>query len=199
MLLFHLFIELNLPFIYISPHLSSMPLPCNKVSLRLRNILGSYRPRLGMLQLELAGSLELGSLTVLPLWAHLLPLFLKPFPSLGLCPPCSSFPGGDGWASGGAICHVFAQPLPATSILQVCPPLLFPSAVRDVTPQTLTKIFVFGSESSYNILPTNFDFVCKNYRVYMCTPMSYAGSAPAVLLVRCRVTTTSMTSSWRMR
>ena len=51
-------------------------------------------------------------------------------------------------------------------ILQVCPPLLFPSAVRDGASQTLTKLFVFGSESSHNILPTNFDFVCKNYRVY---------------------------------
>ena len=32
----------------------------------------------------------------------------------------------------------------------------------------------------YIELPTNLDFVCKNknYRVYMCTPMSYAGSAP---------------------
>ena len=48
-------------------------------------------------------------------------------------------------------------------------------------PQTLTKLFVFGSESSYNILPTNSDFVCKNYRVYMCTPMPYAGSAPPSL------------------
>ena len=46
--------------------------------------------------------------------------------------------------------------------------------------QTLTKLFVFGSESSYNILPTNFDFVCKYYRMYMCTPMSYAGSTPAL-------------------
>jgi hypothetical protein len=46
--------------------------------------------------------------------------------------------------------------LQATSIHQVCPPLLlFPSAVRDGAPQTLTKLFVFGSESSHNILPTN--------------------------------------------
>jgi len=70
------------------------------------------------------------------------------------------------------------SPLPATSILQVCPPLLFPYAVRDGAPQTLTKLFVFGSESSYKILPTNFYFVCKNYWVYMCSPMFYAGSAP---------------------
>ena len=48
-------------------------------------------------------------------------------------------------------------------VLQVCPPLLFPCTVRDGAPQTLTKLFVFESESSYNILPTNFDFVCKNY------------------------------------
>ena len=46
-------------------------------------------------------------------------------------------------------------------------------------PNTLTKLFVFGSESSNNMLPTNFDSCCKNYRVYMCTLMSYAGSSPA--------------------
>jgi hypothetical protein len=45
--------------------------------------------------------------------------------------------------------------------------------VPDGAPQTLAKLFVFGSESSY------FDFVRKNYLVYMCTPMSYAWSAPA--------------------
>ena len=57
--------------------------------------------------------------------------------------------------------------LPATSASSryACP-LLFPSAVRDGAPQTLTRLFVLGSESSYNILPTNFDFVCENYRVY---------------------------------
>ena len=37
-------------------------------------------------------------------------------------------------------------PLPATSIYQVCSPLLFPSAVRDGASQTLTKLFVFGSD-----------------------------------------------------
>jgi len=73
----------------------------------------------------------------------------------------------------------------ASSKPQVWPPLLFPSAVRDGAPQTLTKLFVFGSESSYyNILPTNFDSVCKNYRVYICTPMSYAGSAPDLELAK---------------
>jgi hypothetical protein len=123
-----------------------------------------------------AGSLEVGSLTALPLRGAASGSS-PPFRSLlsDSLLPCSSFPGGDDWASGGAICPVFAQ-----RILQVCPPLLFPSAVRDGAPQTLTKLFVFGSESSYNILPTNFDFICKNYRVYMCTPMSYAGSAPAL-------------------
>ena len=72
--------------------------------------------------------------------------------------PCSTFPGGgDDWASGGSIYPIFAQPFAGDErILQVCPPLLFPSAVRDGAPQTLTKLFVFGSESSYNKLPTNF-------------------------------------------
>ena len=73
--------------------------------------------------------------------------------------PCSSFPGGDDWASGGTICPVFGQPFAGDErILQVCPPLLFPSAVRDGAPQTLTKLFVFGSESSYNILLTSISF-----------------------------------------
>ena len=103
--------------------------------------------------------------------------FVSSLPSDSLL-PCSSLPGGDDSASGGAICPVFAQPFAGDErILQVCPPFLFPSAVRDGAPQTLTKLFVFGSESSYNILP-NFDLVCKNYR---CTPMSYAGCGPAPL------------------
>ena len=75
--------------------------------------------------------------------------------------PWPSFPGGDDWASGGAICHVFAKIFAGDVHLQVCPTLLFPSAVRDGAPQTLTKLFAFGSESSYNILPTNFDFVLQ--------------------------------------
>jgi len=41
--------------------------------------------------------------------------------------------------------HVLAQPpLPAASIHQVCPPLLFPSVVRDGAPQTLTKLFLYS-------------------------------------------------------
>ena len=52
------------------------------------------------------------------------------------------------------------------AVLQVCPPFLFPSAVRDGAPQTLTKLLLFGSESSCNILPTNFDFVCPRLILY---------------------------------
>ena len=80
---------------------------------------------------------------------------LKPFPTLeekvspDLLPwSRSSFPGGDDWASGGpALCRRRAHPpgMPR-------PPLLFPCAVRDRAPQTLAKLSVFGSESSYNIL-----------------------------------------------
>ena len=80
---------------------------------------------------------------------HLLPSvsLLKLSPDLLSCSR-SSFPGGDAWASGGpAICRRRAHPpgMPR-------PPLFFPCAVRDVAPQTLTKLSVFGSESSYNIL-----------------------------------------------
>jgi len=114
---------------------------------------------------------------------HLLPRFLKPFPSLGLSPNLlSTLAATTGRA---APPFVLSSPsaLPATSASSRYAPLLFPSAVRDGAPQTLTKLFVFGSESSYNILPTNFDFVCENYRVYMCAPMSYAGSAPTNVLL----------------
>jgi len=79
---------------------------------------------------------------------------LKPFPTLEekVSPdllPCSrsSFPGGDDWASGSpALCRRRVHPpgMPRR-------PLLFPCAVRDGAPQTLTKLYVFGSESSYNI------------------------------------------------
>jgi len=102
--------------------------------------------------------------------------YLKPFPFCRTLFSCSSFPGGDDRASGGDICHFFAQPcagdehppgMPAPSLSFCCARWSTPKA------QTLTKLFVLGSESSYNILSTNFDFVCKR------TPMSYVGSAPA--------------------
>ena len=142
-----------------------------------------------MLQLEVAGSLTLGSFTALPAPAQGSGLraqgsgprvYISPlcFSLLSDSPPCSSFPGGDDWASGGAICHVFAKLFAGDVHLQVCPTLLFPSAVRDGAPPNPNKTIVFGSESSYNVLPADLDFVCKNYRVYMCTPVSYAGSAP---------------------
>ena len=65
--------------------------------------------------------------------------------------------------------------LPATSIHQVCPPLLFPSAARDVPSLALTKLFVFGSDpvTLYYLL-TSISFA-KIYWVYKCTPMSDAG------------------------
>jgi hypothetical protein len=62
--------------------------------------------------------------------------------------------------------------LPATSIHQVCPPLLFPSALRNGAPQTLIKLFVFGSDlvTIYYLL-TSILFE----KIIGCTPMSYAG------------------------
>jgi len=59
--------------------------------------------------------------------------------------PCFSFPGGDDWARGGAISPVFARPFAGEErILQVCTPLLFPCAVRDRAPQTLTKLYLYS-------------------------------------------------------
>ena len=73
---------------------------------------------------------------------HLLPpvSLLEPSPSLEekLSP---DLPGGGDWASGGpALCRRRAHPpgMPR-------PPLLFPCAMRDGAPQTLTKLSVFGS------------------------------------------------------
>ena len=52
--------------------------------------------------------------------------------------PSPSFPGGDDCASGVAICPVVAQPFAGDErILQVCPPLLFPSAMRNGAPKPL--------------------------------------------------------------
>ena len=112
------------------------------------HISSSDRSRLGMLQLELAGSLGLGLSTALrlrplPLRArgpqvHPLPLFLEPFPSLGLS--SLALPSLAAATTGRAAApFITSSPshLPATSILQVCPPLLFPSAVQDRAPQTL--------------------------------------------------------------
>ena len=133
-----------------------------------------------MLQLEVADSLELGSSTALPLgsWPRLAICFL----SLSLLSNSLLLALPSLAATTGRAAAPFAtsspSALPATSILQVCPPLPFPSAVRDGAPPNPNKTIVFGSESSYNVLPANLDFVCKNYRVYMCTPVYYAGSAP---------------------
>ena len=136
----------------------------------------------------MAGSLEPAHPSRLPLRASCssppwLPLFLKAFP---FSPTLSSLALPSPAATTGRAAAPFVLsspcPLPAMSASRyACAPLLFPSAVRDGAPQTLTKLFAFGSESSYNILPTNFDFVRKNNLVYMCTPMFYAGSAPAAI------------------
>ena len=48
-------------------------------------------------------------------------------------------------------------------------------AVRNGAPQTLIQAICCRI---CNILPSSFDFVCKNYLACMCTPISYAGSAP---------------------
>ena len=88
-----------------------------------------------MLQLEVAGSLELGS-TALPLRAErasgsspLLPLLTFRF---SWSRTLSCFPGGDDWASGGAICHVFAKPFAGDEHLpgMPVPPLSFCFARR---------------------------------------------------------------------
>ena len=123
-------------------------------------------------QLEVADPLELGSLTAPP------PSVFFPFPFSLTLLAWSSFPGGDDWASGSASRHVLAQPfagdehppgMPAPSLCFCC--------ARRSTPIPNRTICI-RIRSSYNISPTSFDFVCKNHRVYLCTPMSRARSAP---------------------
>ena len=77
------------------------------------------------------------------------------------------------------------SPLPATSASSryAAPaPSLSLCCARLSTPNPNKTICIrIWIQLQYIELPTNLDFVCKNknYRVYMCTPMSYAGSAPA--------------------
>ena len=123
----------------------------------------------------MAGSLELGSLTALRLTASGL---TGSGPQAHLCsvPPFPS--GGDDWASGGAIHHVFTQPFAGDEHPPGMPaPSLSFCFARRSTPNP-NKTICIRIRSSHSRLPTNFDFVCKNYRVYMCTRMSYAGSTP---------------------
>ena len=74
-------------------------------------------------------------------------------------------------------------PSPATSSQQVCPPHLFPSCAKPST-QTLTPnvSYLYSDLINFNYIHVlcllTLIFFCKNYRVYMCTPMSYTVSAP---------------------
>ena len=117
-------------------------------------------------QLEVADPLELGSLTAPP------PSVFFPFPFSLTLLAWSSFPGGDDCASGSASRHVFAQPfagdqhppgpgMPAPSLCSCC--------ARRSTPIPNRTICI-RIRSSYNISPTSFDFVCKNYRGPMLGP-----------------------------
>ena len=95
------------------------------------------------------------------------PLFL---PSLGLSFALPSLAATTGRAAAPFITSS-PSPFPATSILKVCPPLLFPSAVRDGAPQTLTKLFLFGSESSsiyYLLISMSFAKVIGCTHVHPC-------------------------------
>ena len=78
------------------------------------------------------------------------------------------------------------SPLPATSASSryaARSPLLFPCAVRDGARQTLTKLSVFGSESSYNILSYLLTWISfARTRIIGCTcvhPCPMLGPPPA--------------------
>jgi len=140
------------------PHLSWMLLPPRVVVLFEK--LEQFRLRSTSARDARASGGRLARASSSAAKGSLLPLLPKPFPSLGLSLllALSSLAVTIGRAAAPFVTSS-PSPLPTTSILQVCPPPLFPSAMRYAAPQTLTKLFVFGSESSYNILPTNFDFV----------------------------------------
>ena len=85
--------------------------------------------------------------------------------------PCSSYPllAATTWRAAAPFVTSSPSPLPATSILQVCPPLLFPfCCARRSTPNPNKTICTRISMQLQYI--TYYDFVRKNYR--------YAGSAP---------------------
>jgi hypothetical protein len=87
--------------------------------------------------------------------------------SLGLPALVATTRGGTGRAAAPFVTSS-PSPLPATSIHQVCPLLLFASELRDEAPQTLTKLFVFGSDSvTLYYLLTSISFA-KIIHVYPC-------------------------------
>ena len=135
-------------------------------------------PASGCCRLEVAGSLELGSLAALPPQATALsasgPSLLlptSPFPSLRLSPRLVFLPRrrrlGDRRRHSSRLHPALCRRRASTRYGR---PFSFLLLCETEHPQTLTKLFVFGSESSYITLPTNFDFVCKNYRVCWVRP-----------------------------
>jgi hypothetical protein len=97
-------------------------------------------------------------------------------PSLG-----PFFPGGDHTTSGTALIRSSSGASSATS--EVClpipsdlPPFPHPPAVRNRTVQTLMCGYLNSDLTMY--FTCYLRFFCKNYRVWMCTSMSYAVSAP---------------------
>jgi len=121
-------------------------LPNSKSNLRWQA--RSRSARLG--SLTVSASLGTQSLTrgAGPTWPW---LRAPPFRVLGLCvfplsllsdsSPWSSFLAAATGRAAALLVTSSPSPLPATSIHQVCPPLLLPSAVRDGAPQTLAELF----------------------------------------------------------
>ena len=112
-------------------------------------------------------SLELGSPLPLRLTAHGSgPQISSPFPSVEPSPHLALVLPSLATTAGRAAAPFITyspSPLPAPGIHQVCPPLFFPSAVRDGAPRTLTKLFVFGSFNPVTIyyLLTSISFAKK--------------------------------------
>jgi hypothetical protein len=80
--------------------------------------------------------------------------------------------------------QVFVFPSPATSTHQVCASPRLPFLLCETEHPTLTSaisLFISGSEC---IMPTNFDFFCANYWVYVRTPMSWGPPCLLVILVK---------------
>jgi hypothetical protein len=93
---------------------------------------------------------------------------------------------GDDWATGAAAPRQVHRcswgPSPATSTPRYVRPLVFPSRCAKSSAQTLTYYLcsdLIWSQLHMHVLCLLNSILLQNYRLYMLTPMSFAGSAPA--------------------
>ena len=165
--------------LYVSPYLSWI---LNNAAVKSYTVIFQWKLRKFRTLIDFARLVNSPPAPGLSPQVHSSPLFRKPFPSLGLSPPLLflRWRGRLGKRRRHLSClrpalrrrRAHPPGMPATSLSFCC--------ARRSTPNPNKTICIrIWFQLQYK--PTNFDFVCKNYRVYMCTPMSYAGPAPVTV------------------